>query len=156
MADEPRDAAGMIAPPPLIYAGGLAAGLLLQRLFPRPFLPGRLARPLGGVLCGLSFLLGPPAFLTMRRARTALSPAEPSTTIVDSGPFRYSRNPIYLSFTLLYAGIAAIANAPWPLLLLPAVLAMIRRQVIGHEEPYLERAFGADYLRYKQRVRRWL
>ena len=150
------DSAGMDVPPPLVYAGALAVGLLLHRVVPRPFLPPMVARVAGGILFGMSLLFGPPAFLTMRRAKTALNPAGPTTAIVDSGPFRYSRNPIYVSFTLMYAGIATFANALWAILLLPVALRMIYRQVVQREEPYLERTFGDEYRRYKQRVRRWI
>ena len=156
MIDKGQEAAGLGVPPPLLYGGTLAVGLLLHRFFPQSVLPRGVARVVGGTLFGLSFLFGPPAFLAMQRARTALSPDEPTTAIVDQGPFRYSRNPIYVSFTLIYAGISTFANALWALLLLPGVLVLIRRQVVDREEPYLERVFGAEYLRYKQRVRRWI
>ena len=156
MIDETQKVAGMGVPPPLLYGGTLGLGLLLHRFFPRSMLPRSVARVVGGALVGLSFLFGPPALLAMRRAGTALSPDEPTTAIVDRGPFRYSRNPIYLSFTLLYAGIATFANALWALLFLPGVLVLIHRQVVDREEPYLERVFGAEYLRYRQRVRRWM
>ena len=156
MSNELPDVAGMRVPPPLLYAGTLAVGLLLDRFFPRSVLPRPAARVVGGALFGVSLLFGPPAVLAMRRAQTALSPDAPTTAIVDRGPFRYSRNPIYVSFTLIYAGIATFVNALWPLVLLPGVLLLIHRQVVGREEPYLERVFGAEYLRYKRRVRRWI
>jgi protein-S-isoprenylcysteine O-methyltransferase Ste14 len=156
MLDDQPDVAGMMIPPPLMFAGPLAIGLLLHRRFPRPFLPPRLARVLGGILFGLSFFFGPPAFLAMRRAHTGVRPDEPSTVIVDSGPFRYSRNPIYVSFMLIYTGIATFLNAGWALLLLPFALVGIRRHVIEREEPYLERTFGASYVAYTRRVRRWI
>ena len=150
------DHAGVIAPPPWIYAGVLGVGLLLQRAVPLPFLPRRISRVIGACLIALNFLIGAPAALTMRRARTALDPRVPTTAIVRTGPFRYSRNPIYLSFTILYTGIALVANALWPLLLLPAALVAMNRGVIEREEQYLERKFGAEYAQYKAQVRRWL
>jgi protein-S-isoprenylcysteine O-methyltransferase Ste14 len=76
--------------------------------------------------------------------------------MVVEGPYRVTRNPIYLAFTLLYAGITVLVNALWAALLLPFVLAIMRRGVIDREERYLERRFGDDYLRYKARVRRWI
>ena len=156
MHESTRDNAGVVAPPPLIYAGTLALGLLLQRLFPLPFLPGRLARTLGVAVAGFSFLVGGPAFAAMRRAKTNLSPLEPTTAIVTSGPFRYSRNPIYISLTMLYSGLAIFANSLWAILLLPVLIVTMTRGVIEREERYLARKFGADYLQYKARVRRWL
>lgn len=156
MSNETQDAAGVGVPPPLLYGGTLAAGLLLSRFFPSAALPRRLAQIVGGLLFALSFLFGPPAIVAMRRAQTGIAPTDPTTTIIDRGPFRYSRNPIYVSFTLIYAGVASFANSLWALLFLPGVLLLIRRQVVNREEPYLERVFGNEYLNYKQRVRRWL
>jgi protein-S-isoprenylcysteine O-methyltransferase Ste14 len=72
------------------------------------------------------------------------------------GPFRHTRNPGYLSLTMIYAGLASLANALWAILLLPAALLVIQRGVIEREERYLERRFGEEYLRYKARVRRWI
>jgi protein-S-isoprenylcysteine O-methyltransferase Ste14 len=90
------------------------------------------------------------------RAGTPTNPYKPSSGIVTEGPFRYTRNPAYLSMTTIYAGIAALARASWAFLLLPVALGVIRRGVIEREERYLERKFGEEYLRYKASVRRWI
>ncbi len=156
MVEQTRDSAGVIAPPPLIYAGGLVAGLTLQRIFPVHLVPRPVARAAGLLLIGLSLVIAVPAFLAMRRAGTDVRPDKPTTALVTEGPFGHSRNPLYLSTALLYTGIAAFANAPWPKLLLPAVLLVIQRGVIEREERYLERKFGDEYRRYKARVRRWI
>lgn len=92
----------------------------------------------------------------MRRAHTNIDPRQPTTTIVVEGPYRFTRNPIYLSLTLLYSGLTVLFNALSGLLLLPIALIILRRGVIEREERYLERKFGEQYLSYKQRVRRWL
>ncbi len=78
------------------------------------------------------------------------------SNLTTDGPFRYSRNPAYLSMTMIYARIAILRKALWTLLLLPAVLWVIQRDQIAREERYLERAFGEEYLAYKRRVRRWV
>ena len=91
----------------------------------------------------------------MRRAGASLRPNEPTSSLVVEGPYRSSRNPIYLSFTLFYGGITALANSLPSALLLPFVLFVMRRGVIEREERYLERIFGEEYLRYIARVRRW-
>jgi protein-S-isoprenylcysteine O-methyltransferase Ste14 len=156
MNEAAPDHANVVAPPPLIYAGALSAGLLLQRFVPLPFLPRRVARVAGMCLIVLNFLIGVPAVITMRRARTRLDPRHPTTAIVTAGPYRYTRNPIYLSFAMLYTGVAFLANSLWAVLLLPAVLMVMSRGVIAREEQYLERKFGAIYLQYKAQVRRWL
>ena len=150
------DNAGVIAPPPLIYAGMLLAGLILHGIKPLPLAPGKVARPLGVLLLVKSITLGILAFRTMRGAGTNVSPMEPTTTIVTSGPYQFTRNPIYVSLTLLYSGIALLRNTLWPLLLLPFTLFIMQRGVIEREENYLERKFGTQYTSYKSRVPRWL
>ncbi len=148
---------GVTVPPPLLYLGPLVLGLVLHRLRPVPLLPRVwLARILGGILTGGSITLLAWALATMREARTPPEPWKPTERIVTRGPFRYTRNPIYLAFTGISLGVAALANALWPALLLPAALLAIQRGVIEREERYLERLFGDEYRRYKARVRRWL
>ncbi len=85
-----------------------------------------------------------------------LRPDKPTSSLVVEGPYRFSRNPIYLGFTLFYGGITALASSLPSALLLPFVLVVMRRGVIEREERYLEREFGEEYLRYKARVRRWI
>ena len=79
-----------------------------------------------------------------------------TTAVVRHGPFRFSRNPMYLSLTGLYVGIAVSVNALWVTVLLPVALVSIMVGVIAREESYLERKFGTEYTRYKTTVRRWL
>ncbi|MFY9268274.1 MAG: isoprenylcysteine carboxylmethyltransferase family protein [Candidatus Manganitrophaceae bacterium] len=151
MKDHPK----IIAPPPLIYLSGWMIGWLLERVVPLPTLPE-----------GLRYLLGLPpiaiaaffifsAFRAMREAQTAVNPYQPTTAIVTSGPYRFTRNPLYLSLTLLYLGISFLWRISGPILLLPLVLLIIRWGVINREETYLENKFGEEYLRYKAGVRRW-
>ncbi|MBI3596308.1 MAG: isoprenylcysteine carboxylmethyltransferase family protein [Nitrospirae bacterium] len=151
-----NDTAGIIAPPPLIYAAGLAAGLLSHAALPFHIPSSTLAVALGLCLIGVGILLAVAGFRTMGRAHTNVNPYEPTTALATDGPFRFTRNPLYLSLTLLYGGIALFANLPWAILLLPIVLLIMRRGVIDREERYLEQKFGEDYLRYKRSVRRWL
>jgi protein-S-isoprenylcysteine O-methyltransferase Ste14 len=92
----------------------------------------------------------------MRGADTTLRIDKPVSSLVEDGPFRYSRNPGYLSLTMLYTGIAILRNALWAILLLPLVLYVMKREVIEREERYLQRTFGEEYLAYKRRVRRWV
>ena len=159
MSESERDNAdnpGVIAPPPLIYAIALLAGLLANRRYRIPFLPRPVARTLGWPLVACGLAVGLLGFREMRRAETNLDPRKPATTLVTRGPFRFTRNPLYLSMTLLYGGISALANALPAALLLPIVLHLMRRGVIEREERYLERKFGDVYLQYKVRAPRWI
>lgn len=92
----------------------------------------------------------------MRNAKTPVSPYEPSVGLVTEGPFRFTRNPIYLGGTLLYAGLALLIGRIGPLLLLPALLATLNRGVIEREERYLAQRFGEGYRTYQEAVPRWL
>ncbi|MGI8910972.1 MAG: methyltransferase family protein [Rubrobacteraceae bacterium] len=158
MSDENSntDNPGVIAPPPLIYAGALLAGLVLNRLRPTGFLPRGLSRLLGPAMIFGGLGIGMLGFREMRRAGTNVDPYHPTTAIVSAGPYQFTRNPLYVGMTMMYCGISTFANTLAPILLLPGVLAVMRRGVIEREERYLERKFGAEYLSYKARVRRWV
>jgi protein-S-isoprenylcysteine O-methyltransferase Ste14 len=110
MPDDERDRAGVIAPPPLIYLGTLLLGMLLNRRFPIPFLPRKVARTLGWPLVVAGVVPLGWFEWAMRHAGTPTNPYKPSSGIVTEGPFRYTRNPAYLSMTTIYAGIAALAT----------------------------------------------
>jgi len=154
--DKSPDVPGVIAPPPLIFAAGLAVGFLASRFVSLPKPQKLAARALGVGLIASAAAYGPPAVLQMRGMKTDIDPYRPTTIIVETGPFRLSRNPLYLSMAMLYAAIALFKRATLALILLPAVLAVVQRGVIAREERYLERRFGTAYLTYKARVRRWL
>src|SRR4028118_2010784 len=154
MPSDEQDQARVVAPPPLIYLGALIFGLLLARRFPMSFLPRKMARRLGLPMLGAGVLLLGWFERAMRQADTPASPYKPVERIAKEGPFRYSRNPGYLSMAMIYTGIASLANALWAILLLPVALLAIQRGVIEREERYLERKFGDEYLNYKAQVRR--
>jgi protein-S-isoprenylcysteine O-methyltransferase Ste14 len=156
MADDERDNPGFLLPPPLTYLLTLVLGLVLDRRSHLPFLPRGVARILGWPLLGGGVLLNAWFNLTMRRADTPINPRKPVSKLITEGPFRYTRNPAYLSLTMLYAGIALLRRALWAILLLPLVVVAIQRDQIEREERYLERTFGEEYLAYKERVRRWV
>jgi protein-S-isoprenylcysteine O-methyltransferase Ste14 len=155
MADD-RDNPGIRVPPPLIYLLALLLGLLLNRRLHVPFLSRGVARVLGWPLSGGGIALAVWFARTMQGADTTLRTDKPVSSLVQDGPFRYSRNPGYLSLTMLYAGIAILRNALWAVLLVPLVVYVIQREVIEREERYLERTFREEYLAYKRRVRRWV
>ena len=157
MADDKRGRArGLVVPPPLIYLGPLALGLLLGKAVPLPFLPRGLSRALGWPILGGGLLLLWWFASALRRAETTIRIDRPVSRLVTGGPFRHSRNPGYLSFAMIYAGVATLGRSTWAILLLPAAQTTVQRTIISKEERYLERRFGEEYLRYKARVRRWL
>jgi protein-S-isoprenylcysteine O-methyltransferase Ste14 len=92
----------------------------------------------------------------MEAAGTNINPALPATTIVTSGPFRYSRNPLYCALTLLYLGLTLAVNTWWGVVLLFPLLIVMHTGVVLREERYLERKFGEPYRQYRSRVRRYM
>jgi protein-S-isoprenylcysteine O-methyltransferase Ste14 len=157
MADrEQKETAGIPFPPPIVYLLGFLIGVGLELLFPIDSPPTWL-RILGGVLgVGAFVLLDVGAFRRFLRAGTPAIPFKPTTALVTSGPYRVTRNPMYVGMAVLHAGLAFAFGVIWALAVLPAVIFVIDRLVIAREEPYLERLFGEQYLAYKRRVRRWI
>ena len=156
MEEKISDNPGVIAFPPALYAGTLSIGLILSFVFPSDFLPRSIALILGALAIIGAGSIAISAFRTMNRAQTAVNPSQPTTAIVSDGVFSWSRNPIYLSLTLLYIAIALLFNAVWVLLLLLPLLVIVQVGIVRREEIYLERKFGDEYLRYKANVRRWV
>jgi len=150
------DHARLIAPPPLIAVAAVLAGLGLRVLSPAPLWPWpHRWLPVAACTAGV-LLLAPAAAITMARAKTAILPHHTSTALVTAGPFRHSRNPLYLSMGLVVAGVAFAVNSLAVLLAIVPWAAVMRWGVIGREERYLEAKFGDDYRAYCRRVRRWL
>jgi protein-S-isoprenylcysteine O-methyltransferase Ste14 len=142
--------------PPFIYLAAIATGLAIHWAWPCPLPAGVPVRPLlGGALVVASLLL---LGLSVRRFRAAGTPVparKPTTAIVRTGPYRFSRNPIYLAFSLLQLGIAIWVGSWWLVATLVVALAIIHYVVVPREERYLESRFGAEYRDYKAAVRRW-
>ncbi len=159
MPDVPRSNPGVYLPPPFLFAAGFLVGLALERWVVSLRL-GAGARPLllatGAVLMALGLGVDIWAAVTFRRARTTLLTFKPASRIVTSGPFRFSRNPMYVGLTLAYIGLSLLMNLVWPLLILPFVLVTLFVVVVRREELYLGDAFGEEYAEYRRRVRRWL
>ena len=152
------DHANVIATPPFIYGAAVLIGLALHKwILPWPLpLAEHLQHYAGWAVMAPGLLLMFWAMRSFARADTAIIPHHSTTRIVPTGPYRFSRNPMYISMALVQVGFALMFATAWILLwLLPAIL-VIRYGVIAREERYLERKFGASYLDYKKRVRRWL
>ncbi|MBM3516464.1 MAG: isoprenylcysteine carboxylmethyltransferase family protein [Alphaproteobacteria bacterium] len=151
---EPADHPRVVILPPIVFALALVASILLHWLLPLP-LPTWLW-PFGVVILIVGLGLGGATVFWFRRAATSLDPRKPDTALITGGPFRLSRNPIYVAFGLLLAGIGCALGSLWPLLVLVPFYGVIHWGVVVREERYLERRFGAEYGAYKARVRRWL
>ena len=151
-----RAVAGVLAPPPVVYAAALAAGVGLETLLPSPRIPRRIARPVGGILLGAGGAVAGLFLRAFRRAGTPIDVGKPASSLVTAGLYRISRNPGYLGLTLMYAGIATLARAPWAFVTLVPALVVVDRFVIAREERYLLRRFGGEYAQYMSRTRRWL
>lgn len=149
------DSPNVIAPPLPLYLGTLLLGLAVQWAAPLPIAVS--AYPvLGLALIAVSAAGLRWAFVTMRRAETTASPNKPASRLITAGPFRFSRNPIYVAMTGVYLGVALLANTVWLLLLLIPLLLVMQFGVIRREERYLAARFGEDYAAYRAAVRCWL
>jgi protein-S-isoprenylcysteine O-methyltransferase Ste14 len=156
MSQTTSDSAGVRFPPPLAYLAGLIAGVLLGRVLPGS-LPHTLALTVAGIaliLSGLSLVLFSAGLF--RQRGTNINPTRPSTILVTDGPYRFTRNPMYVGLVLIYAGIALLLASLWALLVLVPVLVIIRYLVIAKEERYLLKKFGGEYRTFTGRVRRWI
>jgi len=142
-------------PPPLIYLAGLIISYLLSFIYHVALLPRLLSLVLGVVLFICGFALSASGASAFRVNNTSLNTTIPVTKIVSSGPFRMSRNPMYLGLAIIYLGIAFLINDLLVLLFLVPVLVIMNWDIIPREEQYLEAKFGEEYLAYKHNVRRW-
>ena len=154
-----NDHAEVAIMPPILFLGALAAGALLSFLM--PIGPGLGSANALALTVGLTFVLIGFALVALsvrnfRIAGTSVVPSEPATALVATGPYRFTRNPIYIGFILAYFGFAIVLTSMWVLLLLIPVLVILQRGVVLREEAYLERQFGDAYRKYKARVPRWL
>jgi protein-S-isoprenylcysteine O-methyltransferase Ste14 len=152
----PSDVPNVVILPPLLYVLALAVGFLVQWLAPRPIISSNAGYWIGGVLLASGVFLAIWGRRVMERAGTNVNPTLPSTALVATGPFLFSRNPLYVALTLIYVGLALLANALWVLVLIVPVLLIMHYGVIRREERYLEARFADAYREYRSRVRRYV
>jgi protein-S-isoprenylcysteine O-methyltransferase Ste14 len=143
-------------PTAVVYLVAFLLGVALQAWLPLPFLPRPLAWGIGGALTAAEVVLMATAASTLLRGHGTLNTTAPSHALVTAGPYRVSRNPLYLALVLLYRGLACLLGVVWALPLLLPLVVYTQVGVIAREERYLERAFGDAYRSYRSRVRRWL
>jgi len=162
--DPQLDHAGVRFPPPLLYLGALIAGFagdwLLRNAGVRRLAGLGLARPVrfpaGFALAAVGLVLMIAGARLFLKAGTNIRPDRPASRLMTSGIYRFTRNPMYLGMTILYAGLALAFDSLIAFLLLPIVLTIMQTQVIAREERYLEARFGDDFRSYREWVRRWL
>src|SRR5438093_8666818 len=151
-----RDDRGVVllARPPIVYLISILAGFGLNAVWPVELVP-RAIETLGGSLILLAVALFALSVRQFRRARTPIRSRKAVTAVITTGPYRLSRNPIYVSFTLLQLGLGMWANSAWLVGMLIPTLVLMSYGVIAREERYMTRKFGDEYLQYKRAVRRW-
>lgn len=147
---------GGLVRPPFVYLGSIGFGVLVHSFWPVQLFRPSLSVPVGGMVVLTAGVLFIAAVRSLRKAGTPVPGNRPTTSIVRSGPYRFSRNPIYLAFTLLQIGLAASINSLGLLLTLAPALVLMTQVVIPREERYLEARFPTEYPPYKRAVRRWL
>ena len=143
-------------PPPFFFLIPAIVGFAMEWLAPTAIVGAPWRWILGATLVIAGLALDVAGFTTQKRAGTDPIPFHPSTKIVANGPYRFTRNPMYLGFVLWTLGLGVLLESGWVLLAAPLGLVLVDRFVVVREERYLERKFGEEYLAYKRRVRRWI
>ncbi len=154
-ASNRADHAGVRLPPPLIYVVIFGLGLLLHRIVPLAILPA-LPVQVAAIFLGVGVLLAAWSNVLFRQSHTSMVPVKPTTALVMRGPYRLTRNPMYLSLLCVYVGVALWFGIGWALGLAPLVVLAVQRLAIAREERYLEQKFGDAYRQYRAHVRRWI
>jgi len=153
-SEQSKDSPDVISCPPLVYLAALSLGLLLDWLVPSQRFS---SFPVTGWLLAFAgFLIGFWGVRTFIHFGTNVRPDLPVTALVTSGPYRYSRNPLYMACTIIYLGITLSVGSLWLLVILMPTLALMHWKIVRREEEYLESRFGDDYRAYKARVNRWI
>lgn len=151
-----RDAPDILILPPILVGGTLLVGVLLDLLRPIRVLPLAPARALGIITFVLAGVLAHFAQTAMKRAGTNIFPTQPALALVTDGPFRFTRNPLYLAAVGVYLGVALWVDGLAPFVLLLPMLGLLHWGIVLPEERYLKTKFGEAYLAYRSSVRRWL
>jgi protein-S-isoprenylcysteine O-methyltransferase Ste14 len=150
------DSPGVAFPPPFVYAAAVVGGYLLDRRWSLPVHAGLLVRAGADLVAALALVLMFGSIGLFWHRRTSIIPNRPADTLVIRGPYRFTRNPMYVGLALLTASLGVLLDTWWPIMLLLPALTIIQLAVIGPEEQYLRRRFGGDYDAYVRTVRRWV
>jgi protein-S-isoprenylcysteine O-methyltransferase Ste14 len=153
---EDRRGPGLKFPPPLLVLAIVGCAYLIDWIVPLPIVNGDLLWLTGAAIIVGALVLAGITLLHFLEAKTHVEPWQPTTTVIQKGIFRFSRNPIYLAFCIATLGCGLLLDSWWVLLSSLLTVCLLQCLVIRREERYLENKFGEEYLAYKRRVRRWL
>lgn len=153
---EDKRGPGLKFPPPLLPLAVVGTAYCAELIYTLPITGNGAPWRSGAAVIGLAFTLALAALLQFIGAKTHVEPWHPTTTIIRHGPYRFSRNPIYLAFCVAALGCGLVLNSWWIVLAVPILVYLLQALVIRREEIYLEQKFGEEYLAYKRSVRRWL
>lgn len=156
VSEHSKDCPDVISYPPIVYFGWFAFGLFLNWLIPLQSYECESTHIAGGILGFMGTALGLWGVYAFHRAGTNVRPNRPVTALVTDGPFRYSRNPLYVAMTVIYLGMTLSTGSWWPLAALLPVLVTVHWRIVLREEQFLEGKFGETYRAYRTRVRRWV
>lgn len=147
---------GVVVPPPIIYALAFVLVLVLEWMRPVAIVDHAATSWIGAFLLALGVAIDGWGAYTLYRGNTSIHPGHPASRLVTSGPFRFSRNPLYIGLNLAFIGLVLIVNSLWGLLLLVPVVVAMHYGVVRREEQHLEAGFGEEFRQYRSRVRRYL
>jgi protein-S-isoprenylcysteine O-methyltransferase Ste14 len=152
----PAQAAGASALVALVFLGGLIVGLGVNLFLPLPVWPNPWIQIIAIAPLAIGVGVIASARIAFRRHRTPMSPLAASAELVQDGPYKFTRNPQYLAFALIYLSVSLLFDSAYVLIMLPVILVLFDRTQIPREERYLQERFGEEYSRYKAKVRRWI
>ena len=151
-----NDAPNVKIIPPLVYLAGIIIGFLATIGLPTRVVPNSVAWTVGGILTFCGADLAGSALFKFKDVGTTVRPDHAASTLVITGPYELTRNPMYLGLVMVNLGLSFLIGNWWNIILLPLLLLIIQEYIIKKEEKYLVRKFGQQYIDYSHRVRRWL
>ncbi len=150
------DKPAIAIPSPVLYVGAFVLGDIGQFIWRVPMPEERAALWLGLLFFALGVAVSLQGLIVLARNHTPVDPSRPVTAVVTQGPYRWSRNPLYLGQTAMYLGAALFWHLTWSVILLVPVVLIVHYKIIKPEEAYLQKKFPDTYPAYQRRVRRWL
>lgn len=153
-----KDHPGVYVPPPLFYVACFFLAIFLQKVVPlnTSFFVSGASKVIGVTILVIGLFFNLPSIRQFFKTKNTLITIKPANSLQTTGIYSISRNPMYVSLLLFYAGIAFLLGNWWHFILLPLLILIVQEYVIRREEKYLDRRFGDDYKNYRVKVRRWI